>query len=104
MGHPVCGQDAPQKELGITVAVIDDGTLAMCAINQIKYDKEQDAILVHCVSNNSKGTDEWYSLLCLGDAADYVLEAVQWIGREDVTVVARGTHQGLSNDIWNFAR
>lgn len=103
MGHSVCVQGDSNEELGIAVAVIDDDSLAMCTIDQIKYGKEHDDILVHYTSYNYKETDEWYNLSCLGDAADYVLEAVQWIGREDVTVVDGGTHQGLSNEIWNFA-
>lgn len=103
IGHPVCVQGDNSEELGITVSVIDDDTLAMCTIDQIKYDKEHDDILVHYISYNYNATDEWYSLSYLGDATDYVLEAVQWIGREDVMVVDGGTYQGLSNDIWNFA-
>lgn len=103
IGHPVCVQGDNSEELGITVSVIDDDTLAVCTIDQIKYDKEHDDILVHYSKYNYKETDEWNSLSCLGDADDYVLEAVQWICRENVKVVDGGTHQGLSNDIWSFA-
>ena len=74
MGHPVCVQGDNTEEFGITVAVIDDDTLAMCTIDQIKYDKEHDDILVHYISYNYNATGEWYSLSYLGDAADYVLE------------------------------
>ncbi len=103
MGHPVCVQDDNTEEIGITVSVIDDDALAVCTIDQIKYDREHDDVLAHYTWYNYRKTDEWNSLSCLGDAADYVLEAARWIDREDVTVVDGGTHQGLSNEIWNFA-
>lgn len=73
---PVQGDD-PDEE-GICVNVEHDGNLFPWTVDRIKWDEERSAIMVHTSMNNFCEADDWTYLSDLGDATDYVLEAIQW--------------------------
>lgn len=63
---------------GININVEDDGTLYPWTVDRIRWNEEYSIIEVHASFINNKVSDEWICLSELGDAADYVLEAIQW--------------------------
>lgn len=73
---PVLGDD-PDEE-GITINVEYDGNLFPWTVDRIKWDEEHSSIMVHTSMNNYCKADDWTYLSNLGDATDYVLEAIHW--------------------------
>lgn len=73
---PVQGDD--EEINGVNISLEHDGVLIPIIVDLIKWDNERSTIIVHLSSVNYKGIGEWTFLSDLGDAADYVLEAIQW--------------------------
>lgn len=101
LGHPVSVQDnSNTDEVGITLDVTSDGDIIQGRYDQIRYN--DNTLEVHCVSWNYKDDDEWVDLSCLGDAADYLLEAIQWIDRDELMEVDGGVWSGTANEVYSF--
>ena len=58
-----------------------DRNLFPWTVDCIKWDEEYSEIRVHISLNNSCEADYWTNLSDLGNATDYVLDAIQWSGQ-----------------------
>ena len=77
LGHPVSVQGEDSDTLGINVDVMFDNEIFHYTIDQIKYDGTM--LQVHYIKLNYKDADDWMYASELGDALDYVLDAIQWV-------------------------
>lgn len=77
-GEPlqVAGDDA--EDGGMCVMVEFDGSLHPWTVDKIKWDEKHQEVMVHCISMDYSDSDYWCCLTDLGDATDYVLEAIMW--------------------------
>lgn len=78
LGTEIPVQGDEEEINGVNINVEYDGSLYPITVDLIKWDNERSTIIVHLSSVNYNGKDEWTFLTDLGDAADYVLEAIQW--------------------------
>lgn len=91
LGHAVSVHDENNCEgiPGIILQVEDDGNLYRCIVDQVRLDKVNDTIMVHEREWNFVSCDEWCNISYLGDAADYVLEAIQWLQEEEMKPIEK---------------
>lgn len=78
IGKPVRVQGDDPEEDGICVNVEYDGHLFPWTIDLIKWDKEKSEVMVHVTMMDYAEADDWQMLSELGDATDYVLDAIEW--------------------------
>ncbi len=102
LGHPVTVQDLSNEyDRGITLDITDDKRVVDARYDQIRCEKGMD-IEVHCFSWNYEPVDEWVYLSVLGDAAEYLLEAIHWIDPKNLMKVDGGVWSGTANEIYSF--
>ena len=101
LGHPVSVQDECNDSLGIQVDVMYDNRIFHYVIDQIKCE-QPCSTKVHFIKCNYEETDGWIYLYELGDAIDYVLEAIQWIDHSKLKIVDGDVWEGTSNEIYSF--
>ena len=78
IGKPVFISSMDDDDEGLEIMVEHDASLHPWTVNLIKWDRDKKDIMVHCCSCDYSDADEWYYLSELGDATDYVLEAIDW--------------------------
>lgn len=78
LGTEVLIQGDDADVVGININVEHDGNLFPWTVDRIKWDEERSSVMVHTSMNNFCEADDWTYLSDLGDATDYVLEAIQW--------------------------
>ena len=100
LGHPVSVQGEDDDTLGINVDVMSDNEIFHYTIDQIKYDGTMEQ--VHYSRLNYEDADDWMYLCELGDATDYVLEAIQWIDRDKLMEVDGDVWSGTANEVYSF--
>ena len=102
LGHPVSVQDTYNVDVrGITLGIMSDNRVVTGVFDQIRCCRN-DNIEVHCTSWDYGKTDEWVHLSALGEAGDYVLEAIQWIDRDKLMEVDGGVWSGTANEVYSF--
>ena len=102
LGHPVSVQDIYNVDVrGITLSIMSDNRVVTGVFDQIRCCRN-DNIEVHCTSWDYGKTDEWVHLSALGEAEDYVLEAIQWIDRDKLMEVDGGVWSGTANEVYSF--
>ena len=100
LGHPVSVQDENNDDLGINIDVMYDCKIFHYTIDQIEYDGTM--LKVHYSKLNYKDTDDWMYASELGDALDYVLDAIQWIDRDKLMEVDGDVWSGTANEVYSF--
>lgn len=83
---PVKVQGDDSEIVGIRLSVEHDGTLIPYVFDLIKWDAEKNSIFVHATEYDEREVNEWMYLTDLGDAADYLLEAIQWEDDSNITI------------------
>ena len=102
LGHPVSVQDIYNVDVrGITLSIMSDNRVVTGVFDQIRCCRN-DNIEVHCTSWDYGKTDEWVHLSALGEAEDYMLEAIQWIDRDKLMEVDGGVWSGTANEVYSF--
>ena len=102
LGHPVTVQDTcNEDERGITLSIMSDCRVIIGTFDQIRCCKD-GSVEVHCISWDYGNADEWIHLSALGEAGDYVLDAVQWIDRDKLKVVDGDVWSGTANEVYSF--
>ena len=77
IGEPVKVQDDDEDINGISLDVECNGSLMDFIFDCVKWDEERNEVMVHS-TDKSGVEDMWWYLTELGDAQDYLLEAIQW--------------------------
>ena len=77
IGEPVKVQDDDESINGISLDVECNGSLMDFIFDCVKWDEERNEVMVHS-TDKSGVEDMWWYLTELGDAQDYLLEAIQW--------------------------
>lgn len=102
LGHPVSVQDTcNQNERGITLSVMNDNRVSIGIFDQIRC-RKSDIIEVHYISWDYANADDWMYLSDLGDATDYVLDAIQWFDDVKLKVVDGDVWSGTANEVYSF--
>lgn len=63
---------------GLSLDVMFDDNIWHYLIDGIRYEKEHDRVLVHYIGLNAAIMDDWMDWHELGDALDYLLDAIEW--------------------------
>ena len=68
---------------GICVSVEHDGGLYTWTVDMIRWNNDTGSVEVHVSNMGGNDTDYWNYVSNLGDAEDYVLDAIQWEDHAD---------------------
>ena len=63
---------------GLSLDVMFDDNIWHYLIDGIRYEKDHDRVLVHYIGLNAAIMDDWMDWHELGDALDYLLDAIEW--------------------------
>lgn len=78
VGEPVNVQGDDNEIDGIELSIEYDGQVHAQIYDKIKWDAERETILVHCTMSDFCKMNDWSYLTDLGNATDYLLEAICW--------------------------
>lgn len=77
VGDDDCDEDEENKGLRVTF-INNDGNAATIRIDRVFIEGDSLELFIHINEDGFKSTDYNYYLSELGDAADYVLEHIEW--------------------------
>ena len=63
---------------GLRLDVMFDDTIWHYTVDGVRYDKEKDRVMVHYSSLDYADADDWMDWCELGDALEYLTEAIEW--------------------------